>query len=61
MKVSLRQYTSRPLLRTDQKWCSDEEMVTTRATKRKEEEECRETEITQEREEWLTHGLKDQG
>ena len=40
---------------------SDVAMVTTRATKRKEEEERRETESTQEREESLSHGLEEQG
>ena len=39
---------------------SDVAMVTTRATKRKEEEEHCETESTQEREESLTHGLEEQ-
>ena len=40
---------------------SDVAMVTTRATKRKEEEERHETESTQEREESLSHGLEEQG
>ena len=40
---------------------SDVAMVTTQATKRKEDEERHETERTQEREESLSHGLEEQG
>ena len=40
---------------------SDVAMVTTRATKRKEEEERHEKESTQERDESLSHGLEEQG